>query len=211
MSSVSCTESIVYENVSVGSKLLCEISAVLLLARVKSGVLKKNCLAGLESGNLSLSIGADDILCEGNLLCAEELVDSLAYGLKGELLLISCGSLCKVLSLCCCLLSLGKLLNSLLLLLGKAEALGEDIVGLAHVRAKNNLCALVHKILNGGECLYDSLIRGDNSVLHRNVEVATNEHGFAGYVNVFNVFLVVGCHILFSFLGYNYYTVFIIP
>ena len=193
VSSVSCAECIVYEDVSVRSKLLSEICAVLLFSCIESGVLKKHSIAGLKSRNLSLCILTDDVLCKYYLLRAEKLVDSYRNGLKSELLLIAC-SLCKVLCLSSSLLSLGKLLNSLLLLLGETEALGKDVVGLTHVRAKNNLCALIHKILNSGERLYDSLVGGDNAILHRNVEVATNENGLAGYGYVLNVLLVVSCH-----------------
>jgi hypothetical protein len=62
------------------------------------------------------------------------------------------------------------------------------------VRAKNNLCTLAEKVLDSGESANDSLVRGDNAILHGNVKVATNEDGFAGYVDVFNVFLVISCH-----------------
>ena len=194
MSSVSCAESVVYEDVSVGSKSLCKICAVLGLTSIESGVLKKNCMAGLESSNLSLRVLTYEVLSEGYKLCTEELVESCANGLKGELLLIGYESLCKELCGCSCLLLCGKCFNSLLLLLVKAEALGENAVGLTHMRAKNNLCAIVEKVLNGRKCANDSLIRGDNAVLHRYVKVAANKDCFATYFNVFNCFLVVSCH-----------------
>ena len=161
-------------------------------------VLEKNCLAGLKSRNLSLCIRTDDVLCEGYSTLAEKLVKSCAYRLKSKLFLICNESLCKVLCSCCCLLLLGKSVNSLLLLLGKTKALGKDCVRLTHVRAKNNLCALLEKILDGRKRTDNSLIRGDNTINHRNVEVATNKHGLAGYVDVFNVFLIISCHFLFS-------------
>ena len=66
------------------------------------------------------------------------------------------------------------------------------------MRAKNNLCTLLEKVLDSGERAYDSLIGGDNALLHRNVEIATNEDGFTGYVDVFNVFLVISCHFFIS-------------
>jgi hypothetical protein len=59
-------------------------------------------------------------------------------------------------------------------------------MGLAHVRAKNYLCALAEKILDSGKCLYDSLVGSDNAVLERYVEVAANKNSLACYVNVFN-------------------------
>jgi hypothetical protein len=70
-------------------------------------------------------------------------------------------------------------------------------VRLAHVRAKNYLATLLKKIFDSGECFYDSLIGGDNTVLARYVEVATYENLCASVdYNVFNRLLVVG-HFIF--------------
>ena len=195
---MSCAESIVYENVCIGSKLLCKISTVLGLASIKTGVLKKNSLTCLKCSNLCLSVRADNVLCEGYSALTEKLVKSYTYGLKSKLLLIGYKSLCKIVCSCLCLLLCRKSLNSLLLLLSKTEALGKNCMRLAHVRAKNNLCALAEKILDSRKCANNSLVRGNNAILHRYVEIATNQHGFAGYVDIFNVFLVVSCHFLFS-------------
>ena len=188
--SVSRTESVVYVNVCVCRKLLSEVCAVLCLSCVEACVLKENCLAALESRNLCLCILAYDVLCEGNNV-AEKLVKSYCNGLECKCLLIV-ESLLEILCLCGCLLLCGKSLYLLLFLLGKSEALCKDAVGLAHVRAKNYLCALVEKILDCGKCANDSLIAGDNSVLERNVEVATYKNSLAGNVDVLNGFLVVG-------------------
>ena len=127
------------------------------------------------------------------------LYDHGKYPYKSKLLLVGYESLCKELCSCCCLFLNGKCFNSLLLLLVKTEALGENAVGLTHMRAKNNLCAIVEKVLNGRKCANDSLIRGDNAILHRYVKVAANKDCFAGYFNVFNCFLVISCHKFFSF------------
>ena len=63
-------------------------------------------------------------------------------------------------------------------------------MGLAHVGAKYNLCALFHKILNGGKGADDTVFVGDNAVLHGYVEVTSNKDFFAFNVYVFYGFLV---------------------
>ena len=196
--SVSRTECVIYKYICIRSELLSKISTVLSLSCIKSGVLKKNCIAGLKSRNLSLSILADNVLGKGNLLCTEKLVKSYCNGLKSKLLLIVLKSLLKILACSCLLLLSGKSLNCLLLLLSKSKALGKDAVGLTHMRAKNNLRSAVKKVLNSGECSYYSLVGGDNSVLHRNVEVATNEHCLTGYLDILNSLLVISCHFYIS-------------
>ena len=51
----------------------------------------------------------------------------------------------------------------------------------------------IHQVLDGGECADDSLVGGDDAVLHGNVEVATDKYLLScGDYNVFNRFLIVG-------------------
>ena len=57
--------------------------------------------------------------------------------------------------------------------------------------AENNGCAVVYKILDGGHSTNDSLVVGDDTAGHGNVEVASGKNLFAGYFNVFDCFLVV--------------------
>jgi hypothetical protein len=59
-------------------------------------------------------------------------------------------------------------------------------VGLAHVRAKNYLSALVKKVLDSRKRANDSLVRSNNAVLKRHVEVAAYKNSLAGNVDVFN-------------------------
>ena len=76
---------------------------------------------------------------------------------------------------------------------GSQSVLGNDCaLGLTHVRAKDNLCTLVHQILDGGESFDNSLVGSDLTVLERYVEVATNENSLAGNLYILNVLLVVG-------------------
>ena len=75
-------------------------------------------------------------------------------------------------------------------------------MGLAHVRGKDNLSALFHEVLDGGESTNDSLIGGDNAILHRNVEIAANKHFLTGLdFDIFNRFLIVSHS--FEFLSKN--------
>ena len=69
----------------------------------------------------------------------------------------------------------------------------ENSVGFAHVGGKDNLCALIHEVLDGGESTNDSLIGGDNAILHGNVEIAANENFLASFdFDIFNRLFVVG-------------------
>ena len=84
---------------------------------------------------------------------------------------------------------------------------------LAHMGAEDDLRALTHQVLDGGKRLDDPLVRGDDPVLLRDVEVAADEHALALDVNVFNGFLVVGCHFRISFsdieLGFSKHSIII--
>ena len=64
-------------------------------------------------------------------------------------------------------------------------------LGLAHMRAENDLCTMVHQVLNGGQSGYNPLVRGNFTVLSGHVEVAAAQHPLAGDVNIFNGFLIV--------------------
>jgi hypothetical protein len=58
---------------------------------------------------------------------------------------------------------------------------------------QDHLCTLAHQVLDGGKRAYDSLVGGDDTILHRYVEIATNEYLLScGNDNVLNGFLVVG-------------------
>ena len=164
---------------------------VLGLASVKANVLDQHAGAVLHSGDLCLCIVTDDVGCKCNLT-VKLLAETVCNRLQGELYGIVLQCLCLELGSCCLALCLGHLVNLLLLLLIELEVGGEDCVGLTHVGGENYLCALVHQVLDGGECAYDSLIGGDHAVLHGNVEIATDKYLLTGIDhNVFNRFLVV--------------------
>lgn len=76
----------------------------------------------------------------------------------------------------------------------KTETFGENVVRFAHVGAKDNFCAVVYEILDGGKCAVDTVFVGDNAVNHRNVEVATNQTLFA--LDVY----VADCHFAIDIL-----------
>ncbi len=50
---------------------------------------------------------------------------------------------------------------------------------------------MLDEVLDCGNSFGDSLVGGDDSVFHRDVEVAADENFLAGYFNVFDGFLVV--------------------
>ena len=65
--------------------------------------------------------------------------------------------------------------------------------------SQNDLCALCHEIFDGGQCADNALVRGDDTVLHRNIEVTADKNLLAGFdLNVLNRFLVVR-HMLLPF------------
>ena len=116
---------------------------------------EKNSFACVHSSDLSLCIFANDIGSESNL-AAEVFVETVSNGLKAELGLVL-ASLCKKFCSCSCLFFCRESFHFLLFLLGKTEAFGKNVVGFAHVRAKNYLCALTEKIFDGGKC-FNSLL-----------------------------------------------------
>ena len=75
-------------------------------------------------------------------------------------------------------------------------------MGLAHVRAKHNLCALFHQIFDGGKCADDTVFVGNHAVFHRYVEITSDENFFAFYFYVFYRFLV---HSLENLLDINFF------
>ena len=50
---------------------------------------------------------------------------------------------------------------------------------LAHVRAEDDLCAVLHEVADGGERADDAVFVRDLAVLHGDVEVAAHEHALA--------------------------------
>ena len=194
MCTVSRTECVVNVETVLAAevcKSLCKLGLVLLFACVETNVLKKNAGTVLHSGDLSLSVVAYDIVCKYDLT-VKVLVELVSNDLEGEPLNVLL-SLLKIFLGSSCLLCLGKLSNLLKLLLCELEAGGENVMGLTHVRCEYYLRTLCHEVLDCGECFYDSLVGGDNTVLRGYVEVAANKNLSARIDNnVFNGLLVVG-------------------
>ena len=192
------SESVVDVHAALAGKVcqsLCEVSAVLGLTGVETHVFDQHAGAGFHVGDLCLGVVADNVGSKYHL-AVQILVQTVCNRLQGKLLDVVLQSLFLQLCSRCRLLCLGQFGNLCQLLLVQLEVRGEDCVRLAHVRAKNHLCALRHQIFDGRKSLHDPFVGGDDTVLERNIEVAANENPFAGNVNILNGFLVVG-HFLY--------------
>ena len=66
--------------------------------------------------------------------------------------------------------------------------------------AKDYLAAVCYKLLDGGKSSDYSVVVGDNSVLERNVEIATNQNLLALDTDVINADFVQTCHKYISFI-----------
>ena len=155
---MSGAESIVYKDIGKGTELFAEGGDVLGFLCAVTGVLEKNYVAVVHSGNSSLCVFANNVVVSGkNNIFAEKLGKALCHGSKRKL-------------------RLGLTLR------------------LAEVGTKDNLCAVVNKLFNGGESGYDTVFVGDNAGFKRNVKVATNENSFAADLKVIYSFLVDSCH-----------------
>ena len=64
-------------------------------------------------------------------------------------------------------------------------------LGLAHVGAEDDLCAVLHQITDGGKSGDDPLVGSDLAVLGGDVEVAAAQNPLAGYINILNRLFVV--------------------
>ena len=138
MGAVRRSERVVYIDIAVRCELLAEFEVFLLLLPMEAEVFKQNAFAFLAGGDLCLRVCADDVGRKRNL-SAEQLVQALCDGGKGELF----G------------LVLFRLFDNrfrrgfarvylFLVLLVQLYFFREDGVGLAHVRAEHDLCALFH-------------------------------------------------------------------
>ena len=188
MRSVSGSECVVYVYFSHRSERLGEIGIVLLFCRVETNVFKKQNFAVFESGGFRLRVGTDNVFCK-NCRYAVHL-ESVGNYLKREFgnvvfRLFESGCLCGF------LLGFGESFDFLLLFLVESEFFVKNVVRTSHVRAKDDLRAFFHKVLDGRKRADYSLFVGDDAVLYRNVEVAANEYAFARYFYVFDCLFVV--------------------
>ena len=190
---VRCAESVVDIDVAIGSELTAELFASALLLRIETQILEQHALSALACGDLRLRVLADDVLCERHF-AAEQLVEPVRNRLEREfdgIVLERLGDvrLCRGGSLV-----LGKSLDRLLFLLGQTDLCAENAVRLAHMRAKDDLCAVLHQIFDRRQRADDASIVGDYAVLHRDVEVHSDEAALA--VDVY----VSDCHLVHSYL-----------
>ena len=63
----------------------------------------------------------------------------------------------------------------------QGELILRTILRLAQMRAQNYLCALRNQLVDGRECSLNTIVVGDHAVLHRNVEVHTNQNPLSLY------------------------------
>jgi 3-phosphoglycerate kinase len=64
----------------------------------------------------------------------------------------------------------------------------------AQVGAQNHLGALLHQVLNGGQCSHNTLVIGDLAVFQRNIKVAAYQYALAFNIQIFNGFFVQCVH-----------------
>ena len=67
-------------------------------------------------------------------------------------------------------------------------------LGSAQVGAQNHLGALLHQVLNGGQCSHNTLVIGDLAVFQRNIKVAAYQYALAFNIQIFNGFFVQCVH-----------------
>jgi hypothetical protein len=64
----------------------------------------------------------------------------------------------------------------------------------AQVGAQDHLSALLHQVLNGGQCSHNTLVIGDLAVFQRNIKVAAYQYALAFNIQIFNGFFVQCVH-----------------
>ena len=64
----------------------------------------------------------------------------------------------------------------------QAELCLGAVLGLAQVAAQDDLSAIVDQLLDGGQSCVDAVLVGDDTVLHRDVEIAADKHLLAAVV-----------------------------
>ena len=187
MGAVCRAECVVDVNVAEICEFAAEFFTVFLFACVETSVFQKDDFTVFERSDFLVGIFAYEVGCKSDF-AGEMLCKFVCNGLQSELLGIVFERFCDIFCFCGRLLAFGKSLNCFFLLLVESETFGEDIVRFAHMRAKDNFCAVVNEIFDGGKCAVDTVFVGDYAVNHRNVEVATNQTLFA-----FDVY-VADCH-----------------
>lgn len=190
---VSGAECVVHIDVAKVRELPAKLLAVLFFARVKTGVFEQNALAVTECGDLCVRVLAHEVGCKSDFP-GEDLRKTVGNGLERELLGVVLERLCDVFLLCLLLFVRRKSLNRLLFLLGETEAGGEDVVRLSEVGAEDNLCAVVHEVLDGGKRTVDAVLVGDDAVNHGDIEVNAGQTLLALDIDVLN------CHFAHIFL-----------
>ena len=182
---MSRSERVVNVNIAKRREFFAEFFISALFAGIETKVFEENAFALFKRGDFSLRVVADDIGRERNL-AVQEFVKSFRYGRESELFKVALESLGDIFRFRSRSFVFGKSLDRFLFFFVKPEAFGEYVVGFAHMRAKNNLSAVLHKISDRGKRAVDTVFVGYHAVFHRNVEIASDKTSFAFYVNVFN-------------------------
>ena len=69
---------------------------------------------------------------------------------------------------------------------GQAELGLGAVLRLAQVAAQNDLGAIIDQLFDGRQSRVDTVVIGDHAVLHRDVEVAANQHALTSVVFIVN-------------------------
>ena len=190
-------ERVVHEHFGIGSELFGVFGIVLFFLGMEAQVLKHHGLAGLESVDLRLGIGADHVLGHDHFL-TEQLGQAGRHGRQGELVRVALrlfqggfgggGAL-----------FLGKGVDLGLFLLVELQLGVEHVMGLAHMAAQDDLGVMAEQVLDRGQRPDDAVLVGDLLVgVHGHVEVNAHQHPLALYVDVFDGLFV---HSRLSFLN----------
>ena len=199
MGAVRRSERIVHVDVAVARQRLHEIGILLFLALMEAQVFEQDALALFTRRDFLFRVLAHDVGREGHL-SAQKLAQTSGDGRQTELLDVLL-RLFERFRRRGGLFRFGQGRDLRLLLLVQFELRVEHVVGLAHVRAEDHLRAVLHEVLDRGQRADDSVFVRDRPVLHRNVEVASDEDSLALYVYVFYRFLIhktISLHLIFS-------------
>ena len=186
---MSGTERIVDINLGKRSKLFGKFRIVLFFSRIKSHVLDQNGVAAFQRGNFRFCVVSDDIGSKCHF-AAEVFVKSLGNRLQREFFSVS-KRLFQQVRLGLGLLFRRKLFDFLFLLFVESEALGQHVMRLAHMGAKDDLAAFTEQIFDRGKRFDNPLVARDNTVFEGDVEIASDKNFFAGNIDILDGFLVV--------------------
>ena len=188
-------ERVVHIHVAVGSELFAEFEISALFTGIKAQVFEENAFSLFARCDFRLGIGAGNVFRERHF-AAEQFVQPVRNGFKGKFDGIVLLRLFNVFFGRLCLFVRRKGFDRLFLFLVKFDFRVENVVRLAHVRAEDDFCPMLHQIFDGGKRTHDAVFVGDLAVLHGNVEIAPYENPFAFYVDIGDRFFVHDLYLL---------------